>query len=618
MNRQVFLVPVPRIMKRTGGVCDLKEGIEFSGITPAHELRLMPVLDRRGIRRTIAGNKKRSIPLMVRTGIKSLPSQGYRLSISHGSITVEGADGAGAYYGVCTLTQLIKLSGKKLPCLVIEDYPDFPARGVMLDISRSKVPTMETLFALVDKLASWKINQFQLYTEHTFAYKNHEVVWRGKSPMTAEEIRKLDGYCRERFIELVPNQNSFGHFGRWLEKPAYKHLAEDPETLSTLCPTDPESLALLAQLYDELLPNFTSNLFNVGCDETFLGGRSKDAVREKGEGRVYLEFLLKIYNLARKHGKTMMFWGDIIQKHPELIPELPGDIIVLEWGYESDHLYNDRCARIAKTGIPFYVCPGTSSWNTIAGRTDNCTANLINAAWNGLRYGATGFLNTDWGDSGHWQYLPVSYLGFMFGAAVSWCLRTNMDMPLEKSLSLFAFDDPTGNAGALACELGRVASAPGIHTANASPIFCSIREPLFDPGPAGWYPGITLWMRKDGIKRAMRQIDRAMEYLRKTRMQRQDANLIKDEFTNAAALLRHACNRGLKMLEKYGTGATGYPEQELNSLIKDAEKIIKEHKRIWLARNRPGGLEEGVELLERFTVQMYRAALAGKPGRHLP
>jgi hypothetical protein len=125
-------------------------------------------------------------------------------------------------------------------------------------------------------------------------------------------------------------------------------------------------------------------------------------------------------------------------------------------------------------------------------------------------------------------------------------------------------------------------------------------------------------MRKNGIKRAMRQIDRAMEYLRKTRMQRQDANLIKDEFTNAAALLRHACNRGLKMLEKYGTGATGYPEQELNSLIKDAEKIIKEHKRIWLARNRPGGLEEGVELLERFTVQMYRAALAGKPGRHLP
>jgi hypothetical protein len=49
------------------------------------------------------------------------------------------------------------------------------------------------------------------------------------SPMTAEEILRLDAYCRARFVELVPNQNSFGHFEQWLKHPEYRHLAECPD-----------------------------------------------------------------------------------------------------------------------------------------------------------------------------------------------------------------------------------------------------------------------------------------------------------------------------------------------------------------------------------------------------
>ena len=81
-----------------------------------------------------------------------------------------------------------------LPPCRIEDWPDFAARGVMLDISRDKVPTLATLTGLVDLLAGWKINQLQLYTEHTFAYAGHERVWRGASPMTGEQIERLDQF----------------------------------------------------------------------------------------------------------------------------------------------------------------------------------------------------------------------------------------------------------------------------------------------------------------------------------------------------------------------------------------------------------------------------------------
>jgi hypothetical protein len=50
------------------------------------------------------------------------------------------------------------------------------------------VPTVETVKLLVDELASLKINQLQLYIEHTFAYAGHEEVWRNSSPYTGTFI----------------------------------------------------------------------------------------------------------------------------------------------------------------------------------------------------------------------------------------------------------------------------------------------------------------------------------------------------------------------------------------------------------------------------------------------
>ena len=52
--------------------------------------------------------------------------------------------------------------GDHWPTALLSDWPDFPDRGVMLDVSRDKVPKMETLYGLIDRLACWKINQVQL------------------------------------------------------------------------------------------------------------------------------------------------------------------------------------------------------------------------------------------------------------------------------------------------------------------------------------------------------------------------------------------------------------------------------------------------------------------------
>ncbi|MGC9396785.1 MAG: glycoside hydrolase family 20 zincin-like fold domain-containing protein [Anaerolineae bacterium] len=524
--------------------------------------------------------------------------QGYRLTITPEGIQVYAHDAAGIFYAVCTLAQLVRqAAGRELPCLDIRDWPDFPARGVMLDVSRDKVPTMETLYALVDRLASWKVNQLQLYIEHTFAYHDHRVVWQYASPFTGEEILALDAYCRERFIELVPNQNSFGHMKPWLIHERYAHLAETHGTIKTpwgsytiqgpfgLAPENPGSIALIRSIYDELLPYFTSRQINVGCDETIdLGqGESKAICEERGTGQVYLDFLMKIYRDVSRRGYKMQFWGDIITHYPDLVPQLPSDVIALEWGYEFDHPFDANGAQFAAAGVPFYVCPGTASWNSIAGRTDNALGNLLNAAENGLKHGAIGYLNTDWGDRGHWQYLPMSYLGFGVGAAYAWCLEANRALDVPAAISRFAFDDPTGVMGTIAYDLGniyQIPHVPRIH--NSSVLFHLLQGMVADEER---FQNVTA----EDFEKTLERIDTILSSLSDVQMHRPDADIIKREFASAGRLLRHACRRALQLLGQ---------ETDTAAMLVDLEEAIAEHKALWLARNRPGGLEDSLARFE--------------------
>ena len=119
-----------------------------------------------------------------------------------------------------------------IPLLTISDEPDYPYRGVMLDVSRTRVPKMETLYWLVDQWSQAKINHLQLYLEHTFAYAGHERVWQDASPFTAEQIRALRDYCFERGIELWLEGRRMGDLRRWAQAgvPGELQPLEDPSS----------------------------------------------------------------------------------------------------------------------------------------------------------------------------------------------------------------------------------------------------------------------------------------------------------------------------------------------------------------------------------------------------
>ena len=459
----------------------------------------------------------------TREGACAPQSDFYTLKISKSGIEISYRETGGLRAATATLRQLLRQFGRGLPCLKIRDWPDFQRRGVMLDISRGRVPKLETLLDLAGKLADFKINELQLYTEHTFAYRRYKSVWRGWGALTAKEIQILDAHCRELGIDLVPNQNSFGHLRYFLENPKLKQLGEislpyecggdasspgSDEGVaatflrrpSTLAPNHPGTLPFLRGLYDELLPNFSSRFFNVGCDETWdLGrGQSKRPCSRRGKDRVYLEFLKQIHREVSARGKTMMFWGDIVLKYPELISELAalgapisksarlqkrearaelefGAPIALNWGYEANHPFEKEAAQFAKANIPFYVCPGTSTWQTLIGKHDNALVNLRSAATAGKQSGAIGYLITDWGDGGHPQPLAVSWPMFAAGAALAWNAK---DFDERYLLSVLG-RDVFGNrkVAQTAFKLGFVHQKLGVASPNETPLGTVVAAP---------------------------------------------------------------------------------------------------------------------------------------------
>ena len=405
--------------------------------------------------------------------------QAYYVRITPQRIVAGGSGAVAVHHTAQTLRQFARLSGAVWPACEIHDWPVMTYRGVMLDVSRGKVPTLETLFDIVDHMALFKMNVLQLYTEHTFDFPTHPRIGLGTDPLTTEDMLALDAYAQQHHVELQPNLNSFGHCGHLLSLPEYAHLSETAVPW-TLTPVDEGTYHLLEELYDDMLPAFGSRTLNAGCDETWdLGkGRSAHAAREKGVGRVYLEHLLRLHEMAQERGYRIQFWGDILLHHPDLVSELPEDVILLDWHYEAEDEY-PSVDLFADHGRTFWVCPGTSSWNTLFPRIENSNGNIRNLARAGARRGAEGLLNTDWGDHGHYQPLGQSWYGYAFGAAQAWSGGKTEDEAFDARLGPVWFGAPGDKVVAAMRAMGRLNTLPGIPRPNASnSIYMLLDDPL--------------------------------------------------------------------------------------------------------------------------------------------
>jgi hypothetical protein len=556
---------------------------------------------------------------------RSLGPEAFTLVIGGGRITIRFGDTNARRYARETLRQLRRQLPETLPALRIEDAPDFPVRGLMLDVSRDRVPTRETLEHLVHRMARLRLNHLELYTEHTFAYAGHETVWRDASPLTAEDIEWLDALCTQHGVELVANQNTFGHMARWLQHDAYRARAEAPDGFRTkfgmtlppgvLAPTEDNATFALA-LCRELLACHSSRRIHIGCDETFeLGqGQSAERVGREGRGRVYLDHLLRLMRPLLADGCEVLFWGDILRHHPELVSELPKEgAIACAWHYEAPQTsvplpdgllerladfgidrdsfrgFATHVDAFADSGLPFWVCPGTSSWNSLLGRLANARGNLLDAAETGLARGASGYLITDWGDNGHLQPPSVSLPPMAYGAALAWSLEANREIALGEALDAFVFQDEAAVLGASLETLGNLYTGTGKHALNGSPLFTD----LVSGGLLGSFGEAD----PERLRETVSTLDATIDALAGARPGAPDGPVVVRELQQAARLARHGAHRIAR--------AAGLPGPSDAALRRDLADAIAEQRACWLLRSRPGGLAESVARLEA-TLAEYR------------
>ena len=581
----------------------------------------------------------------------SLPPEGYRLAAGADGVRIRGADRQGLRHATSTLAQLERLAGlgalpagfgpagmplsgsaspPMVPACTITDWPEFRIRGMMLDVSRCRVPTLGTLERMIALLGEWKFNQLHLYMEHTFAYRGHEAVWEEADPYTAEDIADLEQLCRAAGLDLVPHQNTLGHMERWLAHEPYRSLAISPEGFywllgifrqpMTLDPAKEGSFSLVASLLGQLLPNFTSPYVHLGMDVPFV--LSPDRA---GEWTAWLERLLALDGVR---DRSAMVWGDYLDSHPALLDTMLAGVTVCEWGYEAGHAWPQVLARLAEREIASVVSPGTSSWISFAGRVDNALRNVREAAIAGREAGSVGMLMTDWGDMGHHQALATIFPGVAAAAACSWnpgAAGRCDPGAISELLSLHLFQEalsgePAGGAGAGAAgggvgkdaevsgansragayagaltTLGQAAAMVAPRPPNMSALALNLLLPQLPVGT-----GLTTNLSVDDLGRVEEACDDAVSgVVRAGAVRAPDGAVIREEIEITRAWLALSVHDAVARLE--GDGSIGSVQgNRRRDLDREAGELTDHYREVWLRRNRPGGLDESVAWIDHL------------------
>ena len=503
--------------------------------------------------------------------INGVKGEDYTLKITEDRIVLAAEGIEGAFYGIQTLRQIF--THDKIPCLYIEDRPDFSYRGFYQDITRGRVPKLEWLKQLVDQMAYYKLNSLQLYVEHTFAFHEFADSIEDTGYLSAEEIRELDEYCYENFIELIPSMATFGHLYELLEKPKYKELCmlEDYEPEHhywigrtrhhTIDPANPKSFALIQSMIDQYLPLFCSDKFNICGDETF----DLSAGRHEGEdtARLYVDFVKQIVEYVQSKGRKIMMWADILLKYPETIEELPENIQYLNWYYdlevkESDMEVFERLQR------PQIVCPGSNSWASLCPNLSKAELNICRMTELGYKHGAVGVLNTVWGDCGHPCSNQLTMYSMVAGAEKSWSVHTKLDDSFTCNVNKLLFHNEH------ALEMLRwlsLLNEPASYLALCSHYSNLVsREPLEIPFPS-----------EEMVYRTQRA---CMDYMGLLAREKWELDFYREEMLVTA--------EGIAVIIELMAKVAGYTIQRYT----DTKEWLKKYRKRWLADNKESELRE--------------------------
>jgi len=543
----------------------------------------------------------------------SLAAEAYRISIKSDRIYLYYNDCAGLFFASTTLKQIFRQSKDSLLCVEINDCPDFRVRGFMFDISRNKVAKLETIFSVIDIMADLKMNHFELYVEgFSFGYPSFERYLEEDGYISIAEYQEIEQYCNKRYIDLVANQNGFGHMGEWLKHDEFKDLAVCPEgiylwgrhrTPTTLDPKDPRSIELIKKLYKDMLPISNSKYFNMNFDEPFeLGhGKSKELCEIEGKGNVYIDYTLLAYEEIKKYGKIPLIWADVLNEHIDLLHRLPKDMIFVDWGYDAVYPFSKTLKKLKESGVKFIAAPGTTSWSSFFGRSQDWLENITNACQAISSYQGEGILLTDWGDFGHLQFWPISYLPLVFTGSMSWNNKEGSLFSVKDYVNDFIFKDKKRMLADILFDLGNYYRYYG-YGGNGTQGFynfmwASVAATEKEPVEYFLMKCRYNMLSKDKRKVINAFFDSKLKELKIADLKSTDSKYVIDEIIQTVKIMKMIVLIDVVYDESL-------PKDErikaVKKIIKAEKGFINEQKRLWLYRNKKGGLEESLSHLRNF------------------
>ncbi|NMA43944.1 MAG: family 20 glycosylhydrolase [Oligosphaeraceae bacterium] len=252
--------------------------------------------------------------------------------------------------------------------------------AVQLDLAR-QMETVEFIKGFIDFIARNHYNTLLLYLEWRVRTKSVDL---GKAEgYSAEELKEIIGYAAQHGVSIIPGLATLGHADLLLKKEEFKPLSElrdgskgritaSPALDIDLCPSSAAVRQLLTNYLTEVSEIFeASSYLHIGADEVYNIGYCPECRKKTetfaGEQELFLQHIKFVHELVVKLGKRMMMWDDMFEIYPDILSEVPRDVIMVNWlyrenvpcfyGHFSNQRFEDWLERYDRLGFEYLIAP---------------------------------------------------------------------------------------------------------------------------------------------------------------------------------------------------------------------------------------------------------------------
>lgn len=318
------------------------------------------------------GNNKNGIHLSVNNNIAA-KAEAYQLEVTPKRVIITGKDQGGLFYGIQSLLQLFPAqvySNQRqrnidwtAPAVVINDAPERPWRGMMLDVSRYFMDK-EFVKKYIDMMAMYKMNKLQFHLIDDSGWRLEikkyprltEVgAWAGPDAnrlggyYTQEDIKEIIEYATVRNVEVIPEIEFPAHILSavvaypWLSCTGEQHEVPTQHFISRdlLCVGKESSIQFLEDVLEETVNLFPSHYINIGGDEAVYDRwkecpncqavMKREGIEKASQLQGYLTNV--VAEMMKKKDRTIIGWEEIIQRGKVNEP-----VVALMWHQVKDSI----------------------------------------------------------------------------------------------------------------------------------------------------------------------------------------------------------------------------------------------------------------------------------------